>query len=106
LYEAVSVQRGRLHTWAAAGRGKSKEHLQVNPLRHQVQVVAKSLENRRHTFERMLVFVQDGRMLVFKGSVLDGCETLVQGAALYRKIRLNGVDYKTSEGIIVADELV
>jgi len=54
----------------------------------------------------MLVFVQDGRMLVFKGSVPDGCETLVQGAALYRKIRLNGVDYKTSEGIIVADGLV
>ena len=66
-------------------------------LRHQVQAVAKSLENKTdYTKDR----------LVFKDTVPDGCETYVRGAALYRKVKLDGVYYQACEGIAVPDGLV
>ena len=65
-------------------------------LRHQVQAVAKSLENRASSSKERLLF---------KGCLPDGCEKLTQGAALYRKAGLNGVDYHACEGLIVEDGL-
>ncbi|XP_043198429.1 uncharacterized protein LOC122368505 [Amphibalanus amphitrite] len=63
-------------------------------LRHQVQVVAKNLESRT---------ISSKERSVFKGSIPDGCERLIQGATLYRKVKLNGVEYQSCEALVLTD---
>ena len=65
-------------------------------LRQQVHATARRLESCGDR--------PSGR-LMFKGQVPEECKPLTQGAQLYRRITIHGVEYRTSEIIVIAEGL-